>query len=138
METFKALTPEEIKLATVQFMGQHLTGEMKELNKNIIGESATLRGLTIDPMKVINSVGGSSPYATAVNAGINVQRPQPQPQPQPASIVNIQPSSPQTVNDPDQLTFDFEKTSYAKSIFDRLDAINSKLERIEKTLNTLK
>lgn len=136
METFKALTPEEIKLATVQFMGQHLTGEMKELNKNIIGESATLRGLTIDPMKVINSVGGSSPYATAVNAGINVQRPHPQPQP--TSIVNIHPSSPQIVDDPDQLTFDFEKTSYAKSIFDRLDAINSKLERIEETLNTLK
>ena len=40
-EFLKELSPEEIKLATIQFMGQHLTGEMKELNKNIVGESST-------------------------------------------------------------------------------------------------
>jgi hypothetical protein len=137
METFKALTPEEIKIATLQFMGQHLTGEMKELNKNIIGESSTLRGMTIDPVKVINSIAGP-PNANIVNAGININKD--------ISIQNgIQtrqvsiPFQPlQQVEDPNQLTFDFEKSSYAKSIFDHLDAINNKLIRIENLLNTLK
>ena len=92
--------------------------------------------MTIDPVKVVNSVGGLS-YATAVNAGINVPRPIPVQQP----VINNTPHLPQVVQpieDPNQLTFDFDKSSYAKSIFDHLDAINNKLTRIENVLNTLK
>jgi len=123
-DTFRELTPEEIKLATIQFMGQHLTGEMKELNKNIIGESATLRSLSIDPLKVIQTIPGDKrPYATTVNAGINIA---------PNAIhhpIPVQQSQQPTV-DPNQLEFDFGKSNLANSILDRLDSLSSKLDKV--------
>lgn len=128
-ETFKALTPEEIKLVALQFMGQHLTGDLKELNRNIIGQNATLRGMTLDPARVLNSVPGTQsalavasnvptqqPMHTAVNAGINMQ--------QPLAPVLVQQS------DPNQLEFNFENSPLSKQIFDLIDKMDRKLDRL--------
>lgn len=112
------ISPEEIKMMTLQFMGQHLTGDLKELSRNIISENQTLKGMTIDPVKVINSVPSKNPYATAVNAGINVQHQRP---------INIQPSAPPpnpVVNIPTE-----------SQLILKLDAILEKLNSIEKLLD---
>lgn len=81
MDAFRELTSEEIKLTTLQFLGQHLTSELKELDKNIVSKNQTLQGITIDPVRVLKTIPTNqvsnipqpSPIATAVNAGINVQ-----------------------------------------------------------------
>lgn len=126
----KELTPDEIKMATIQFMGQHLTGEMKELNKNIIGQSATLRSLSLDPVKVLQTVPSdrAPSYANVVNAGINLQAPTNIPYMQPVQqpVVN----QPQPQVDPNQLELDFSSSNLAKSIFDRLEAIDRKIEKL--------
>lgn len=126
MDSFRPLSPEEIKLATLQFMGQHLSGEIKELNNNLISQSATLRNLNIDPKHVLNSIPSNTPntYSTTVNAGINVTQPSVQLQP-----VALQ-SQPSIINDPNQLEFDFNNSNYAKLIFDRLDSIERKLQKL--------
>jgi len=128
-EFLKELSPEEIKLATIQFMGQHLTGEMKELNKNIVGESSTLRSLNIDPVKVLQTVPGrGQPYATAVNAGINLPS-------QPIHHIPVQQAPVVAQPDPNQLEFNFSSSGFTNSFLEKIDAINSKLEKI---INILK
>lgn len=111
------MSPEEIKMMTLQFMGQHLTGDLKELSRNIISENQTLKGMTIDPVKVINSVPNRTPYATTVNAGINVQ---------PQRPINIQPNIPPPV---------VNAQPNNKAYEDKIDIIISKLENIEKLLS---
>jgi len=132
-DLFRELSPEEIKLATIQFMGQHLTGEMKELNKNIISESSTLKNLNIDPVKVLQTVSAKyqQPYATSVNAGINTQQqvqqvPVQQPQVVQQQVVQV---------DPNQLEFNFSNSGFANSFLEKIDAVNSKLDKI---INILK
>jgi len=126
MDSFKELTPEEIKLATIQFMGQHLTGDLKMLDQHITNKTNTLQGLTIDPLKVINTIPGSqNPVANVVNAGVNISLPH----------INVQPQQPelqvQTVqNDPNQLEFNFENSPYSKQIFDAIDRMERKLDRV--------
>lgn len=132
METFRELSPDEQKLALLQFMGQHLTGDLKELQKNLVSGNQTLRGMTIDPAQLVRSIpSGAQPIATVVNAGINVASQQPLNVQQPVQIAQ------ETLvqNDPNQLEFDFNNSNYAKLIFDRLDAIDKKLDKI---LNTSK
>jgi len=129
-DTFKALTPEEIKMAALQFMGQHLTGDLKELNRNIIGQNATLRGMTLDPAHVLNSVPGvpsapavvnhvpiQQPMHTVVNAGINMQQP-------------LTPIPVQQQSDPNQLEFNFESSPLSKQIFDLIDRMDRKLDKL--------
>jgi hypothetical protein len=129
-DTFKELTPEEIKLAALQFMGQHLTGDLKELNRNIIGQNATLRGMTLDPAHVLNSVPGAlsapavvnhvpiqQPMHTVVNAGINMQQP-------------LTPIPVQQQSDPNQLEFNFESSPLSKQIFDLIDRMDRKLDKL--------
>jgi len=55
MDTFKEPTPEEAKLLALQFMGQNL-GEIKELDKNIIGKTNTLKGNMLDINNILNSI----------------------------------------------------------------------------------
>lgn len=87
MDAFRELTPEEIKLTTIQFLGQHLTGELKELDRNIVSKNQTLQGNIIDPMRILRTIPSdqrpavmsqpeSQPVATVVNAGINIQHQQ--------------------------------------------------------------
>ena len=129
MDSFKELTPEEIKLATIQFMGQHLTGDLKMLDQHITNKTTSLQGLTIDPVKIINTIPGyQNPVATVVNAGINTIQQQP--------VLNIQ--TVQTVatvqNDPNQLEFDFDSSPYSKQIFEQLERIERKLDAVNSIL----
>lgn len=129
MDSFKELTPEEIKLATIQFMGQHLTGDLKVLDQHITNKTTTLQGLTIDPLRVINTIPSTqNPVATVVNAGINTVQPQ--------HSLNIQTvETVETVkNDPNQLEFDFDSSPYSKQIFEQLDRIERKLDVLNSTL----
>jgi hypothetical protein len=126
MDSFKELTPEEIRLATIQFMGQHLTGDLKVLDQHITNKTTTLQGLTIDPLRVINTIPNSqSPVANVVNAGINI--------PQPQHSLNVQ-TVEVVKNDPNQLEFDFDSSPYSKQIFEQLDRIERKLDALNSTL----
>ena len=126
MDSFKELTPEEIRLATIQFMGQHLTGDLKVLDQHITNKTTSLQGLTIDPLRVINTIPNSqSPVANVVNAGINI--------PQPQHSLNVQ-TVEVVKNDPNQLEFDFDSSPYSKQIFEQLDRIERKLDALNSTL----
>jgi hypothetical protein len=121
------LSSDELRNLTLQFLGQHVTGPMKEIEKTITTRNANLQGLTINPRAIIDSI-PHVPYTTTVNAGINathapIQNNIPRSQPQ----INV----PVVVNDPNQLEFDFNNSNYAKLIFDRLDSIDRHLAAIE-------
>jgi len=130
MDTFRDVSPEEAKLFALQFMGQHLTGDLKELNKNIISQNQTLQGMTLDPVRVINTISPSRSNANTVNAGINIHHSPP---------IAVQSSPPQIVSqetnnyNPDQLEFNFKQTDL-DTIFNRLDSIDSKLNKIIESL----
>jgi hypothetical protein len=126
MDTFREVSPEEAKMLTLQFMGQHLTGELKQLDQHIIQKNPTLQGVTIDPNKILNSVPAQQP-TNVVNAGLNIEHT--------VQPINIQTASTpvlqaQTVRDPNQLEFDFDNCSYSKTIFERLDSMDRKLTQI--------
>jgi len=125
METFKQLTPDEQRLALLQFMGQHLTGDLKELDQNLISRSASLKGMVIDPVQLVKSIPSNNtpPVATVVNAGINVGAQQP------VQMVQ-QPAQQVPYNDPNQLEFDFNNCNYAKLIFDKLDSLDKKVDKL--------
>ena len=55
MDTFREPTLEEAKMLALQFMGQNL-GEIKELDKNIIGKTNTLKGNTLNVQNILNSI----------------------------------------------------------------------------------
>lgn len=55
MQAFKELTPEEAKMAALQFIGQNI-GALKELDKNIISKNPTLQGNTLNVHNVLNSI----------------------------------------------------------------------------------
>ena len=126
MDTFKEVSPDEQRLALLQFMGQHLTGDLKELDKNMVSGSASLKGMSIDPIQLLQSMPKNSASQTTnvVNAGINVLAPD-----QPTHAVQ---TTQQQVpfNDPNQLEFDFNNSNYAKLIFDRLESIDNKINKI--------
>jgi len=132
MDSFKELSPEEIKLATIQFMGQHLTGDLKVLDQHITNKTSSLQGLTIDPMKVLNTIPGMMPgHQNAVNGGIHASQPylniqQPQ---QPELQVHAT-QEPVAQQDPNQLEFNFEASPYSKQIFDAIDRIERKLDGV--------
>jgi hypothetical protein len=119
MDTFRDVSSDEARYYALQFMGQHLTGDLKELNRNIISQNQTLQGMTLDPVKVINTI--PSPVKNTVNAGISIQRSIPQ---------NSLPLEEAPItNDPNQLEFIFKQTD--------LDTIFNKLERIDNKISKL-
>jgi len=126
MDTFKELSPDEQRLAVLQFMGQHLTGDLKELDQNLISGSASLKGMSIDPVQLIKSMprNNTPQDPNVVNAGINASVPY-----QHVQAVQL-PAQQVPYNDPDQLEFDFNNSNYAKLIFDRLDSIDNKINKI--------
>lgn len=128
MDSFKELSPEEIKMATLQFMGQHLTGDLKVLDQHIVSKNRTLQGATIDPVRVLNTIPSPhGPYANVVNAGVNIQH-----QPQPINIqpqVNNTPPPAPSVTDPNQLEFTFKQTD-VDDIFNKIDRIESKIDKL--------
>lgn len=129
MDTFEALTPEEIKLTTLQFIGQNLSGPLKELESFIVNKNPTLQGKTLDPVNIINKIPSSQqppPLATTVNAGINISQP---------DLPSLQPSYNIINSDNNQLEFDFEKKARYNDILDALNSIKTKLSRIESKLD---
>lgn len=121
------LSSDELRNLTLQFLGQHVTGPMKEIEKTITTRNANLQGLTINPRAIIDSI-PHEPYATTVNAGINVAH---APTQNNIPRSQLQTNMPVIVNDPNQLEFDFNNSNYAKLIFDRLDSIDRHLAAIE-------
>lgn len=122
MDTFRDVSPDEAKLITLQFLGQNLMGEVKEIDKNIIDRNRNLQGLTIQPHDILNSIPGTT----------RAQQTQPAPQyiqQQPQYISATVPQQPQ--GDPNQLEFNFDNSATAQKIFDRIDTILRKIETLE-------
>jgi hypothetical protein len=142
METFndEGLTPEQVKMLTLQFMGQHLTGDLKSLEQNIVAKNNTLQGMVLDPAAVINSiptvsttvnqqpqliVHQSSDTLTAATQPINNS---------PVQAVTL---AEQPTVDQNQLEFSFETSPLSERIFESLERLEKRLSVIEKILLTL-
>jgi len=133
MDTFNdaSLTPDQIKMLTLQFMGQHLTGELKELDKNLVAKNQTLQGMSLDPTAVINSIPSSGPTIFPTQ-----QSSQPILQPQtpqfhaPAPTLQVIESPPNK----DQLEFNFNTSPLSERIFEVLQRIEKKISLIEDRL----
>jgi hypothetical protein len=144
MDTFNdaSLTPDQIKMLTLQFMGQHLTGELKELDKNLVAKNQTLQGMVLDPTAVLNSIPSTTPPAA-----ISYAQPQPVPEltttvPTANPALSIQPTTAQPIQvapiqDPNQLEFSFETSPLSERIFNTLDRIEKKLALIDEKLLAL-
>ena len=127
MDTFREVSPEEAKMLTLQFMGQHLTGDLKQLDQHIIQKNPTLQGVTFDPNKILNSVPIQQQPANVVNAGLNIEQSL---QPINIQTVSTLPQVQPIPRDPNQLEFDFDNCSYSKTIFERLDNMDRKLSQL--------
>jgi len=123
-EVFSDVTnPDELKLLTLQFIGQHVSSSMKAIDQAIISPNNNLRASNINAKAIIDTIPSSNnpnKYTTTVNAGINVEKMFKQPAQ----------AEPQIQKDPNQLEFDFNNCNYAKLIFDRLDSIDRKLSKL--------
>lgn len=117
--------PDELKLLTLQFIGQHVSSSMKAIDQAIISPNNNLKATPLNAKAIIDTIPSSNnpnKYTTTVNAGINVEKIfKPQVQPTETNVVQ---------NDPNQLEFDFNNCNYAKLIFDRLDSIDRKLSKL--------
>jgi hypothetical protein len=141
METFNDnLSPEELKMLTLQFMGQHLTGELKELDKNLISKTNTLKGADLNPHAVINSINNIIPQQ---HVPTQVSQPSQDVVITPA-IQTVSAIQQQTVQqlaqpavDQNQLEFSFETSPLSQRIFDSLERIERKLSLIDERLNDL-
>jgi hypothetical protein len=136
-DAFRETSAQEAQMAVLQFMGQHLTGDLKELEKSMVSTNTTLAGMTLRPDDIIRSIGA---------AGLPQQAPPPQIAVQPNPVpVSIQPelaiapvSTPQVslteaqapITDQDQLEFNFNSSPYTERVF-------SKIESIEQAIRTL-
>jgi len=133
MDTFNdaALTPEQIKMLTLQFMGQHVTGDLKELDKNLVAKNNTLQGMILNPTAVINSI-PSTPVHTPIPqlqpdlTGVEITNP----------LASVQPVIEQqsAIVDQNQLEFNFETSPLSERIFDSLQRLEKRLSFIEETL----
>lgn len=138
MDTFNdaALSPQELQMLTLQFMGQHLTGDLKELDKNLVAKNPTLKGMELNPAAVLNSI-------TAVTAPQQQQQQQ-QPSPQLQSVALLTPALEipaaiqsniiQPVADQNQLEFSFEVSPLSVRIFETLERLEKKVNDISSRL----
>lgn len=129
-DLFREPTPAEAQLAVLQFMGQHLTGELKELERNLISRNNTLNGMTLQPEAVMRSVAQvTGPAAIEQIAPPQAVQQQPVPQPIQQPVVQ-QPAAtpmPQAVVDPNQLELNFNTSPYTERVFDKLESLERKL-----------
>lgn len=109
MSAERPITPEEAKLTVIQFLGQNI-GDLKDLDSRIINKTNQLKGINIDPVKIVNSI---SPSA-------NTQQPQ-------QSYQNQQPA-PRPVYQPPQPQLNIDNNILVK-IFDKLCDIEKILEK---------
>lgn len=54
-DAFREPTPEEIRLATLQFMGQNL-GDLKQLDNHIVSKNQTLQGLNLNAEGILRGL----------------------------------------------------------------------------------
>jgi hypothetical protein len=137
------LTPDQVKMLTLQFMGQHLTGDLKVLDQNIVAKNTTLQGMSLNPTAVLNSIpavvapvaqpSGPQLSTNFVNTQSVIQ------QPVSTSTTNAVPAvvSTQQPVDPNQLEFSFETSPLSERIFESLERIEKKLSAIENRLDAL-
>lgn len=139
MDTFNdaALTPEQIKMLTLQFMGQHVTGDLKELDRNLVAKNQTLQGMVLDPTAVLNTI----PSLPQPQPAPQIELQQPALVSQPASIEALTsqyivpvPAVQQIQADQNQLEFSFETSPLSERIFDALERIEKKLLILEDRL----
>jgi len=133
-DTFRDLSSDELKSVMLNFMGQNM-GELKKLDNYIVSKNQTLQGVTLDPHKVLNSI--APPAAAPQPPAFNLT-PQPVPIPNTPVAVAAAPVAAPTQSDPNQLEFDFDSCPYSKLIFDRLDTIDRRLEKIIEAINNLR
>jgi hypothetical protein len=107
MDAFREPTPEEAKLLALQFMGQNI-GDIKEINKNVVGRSNNLNGNIINVEKVLSTLPSSG-------------RPRPQYAPQQVQQVPVQPPIQQ-------------ETITSAPVMDLLQKINNNLETVVRLL----
>jgi hypothetical protein len=138
MESFNEnLTPEQIKMLTLQFMGQHLTGDLKNLEQNIVAKNNTLQGMVLNPAAVINSIPSTPAIQQVAAPQLTVHQEVPQyintpiadPVPTVQSVITQQP-----IVDQNQLEFSFETSPLSERIFDTLQRIEKKLSLIEERI----
>lgn len=60
MDTFRQVSSEEAKLIALSFIGQNI-GSLKEIDKNIVDGSTTLRSNKIDVTGVLKSISPNQP-----------------------------------------------------------------------------
>jgi hypothetical protein len=135
MDTFndENLTPDQIKMLTLQFMGQHLTGELKELDKNLVAKNQTLQGMVLDPTAVINSIPSSGP-SLLQQSPPQIPQLTPQFQVQQAAIPTTASQAIEPPANKDQLEFNFNTSPLSERIFEALQRIEKKISLIEDRL----
>lgn len=125
---FKELSPEELRLLTIQFLGQNL-GELKELDKNLVNKTNTLKGLDLNPEAIVASIAPAP----------QIHQPIPQPQttlPVESQISNASPPqatlaiSHDIPLDPNQLELNFNTSPYTESVFEKLENLERKLNKL--------
>ena len=109
MSAERPITPEEAKLTVIQFLGQNI-GDIKDLDSRIINRTNQLKGINIDPVKIVNSI--QPPSGTQQH----VQQQQQQTVPRPVYQQPVQP----------QINID---NSILNKIFDKLCDIEKLLEK---------
>jgi hypothetical protein len=145
MDTFNdaALTPDQLKLLTLQFMGQHVTGDLKELDKNLVAKNQTLQGMILNPVEVLNTISTPvTPPPAPPQPSIEVYQPAPvetsvQTVTVPAAIVDQQPKVDEVPANTNQLEFNFETSPLSVQIFEALERIEKKLTSIDDRLFAL-
>jgi hypothetical protein len=117
MDTFREPTLEEAKMLALQFMGQNL-GEIKELDKNIIGKTNTLKGNTLNVQNILNSipVQQQAPVQQAQQLAPRLQQ----------SQINTPSAAPQ---------FSVAPAATTNAVQEALDKISSQLNTIIKLLD---
>ena len=135
-DTFRELTPAELQHTVLQFLGQNM-GELKNLDQHLISKNNTLQGMTLRPGEIMRSVPIPQQHQP---------QPQPQYQPQPQPTVSLpqltpvlapQPPAVIDPNDPVQMEFSFDQSSYAKNIFNSLKEIECILNQQNKKIQSL-
>jgi hypothetical protein len=137
-ETFREPTPEEVKNAVLQFMGQNI-GELKQLDTHIIAKNATLQGLALQPQSILNTVeqalGPSAPPPQPVQTitslpvqQLTVTIPAPQ------EALNVAPT---LATDPNQLELNFNTSPYTESVFESLKKLENKMGTVLSILDKL-
>jgi len=151
-QVIREVSGDEAKYLALQFLGQNL-GEMKELDKNIV---SSLKPITssINPDSIVQSIPRVQqqpqpiPAAPVTAAPVTVSVPLEQAAPVSApgpvvipSLASLQTPAAQpvtqqaapTYNNPNQLELNFNESPYSVRIFERLEAIDKKLNTLIET-----